>query len=136
VTVEALTPAKLSAVEQFEKHRSAYGAQKRIYMILFCIAFFVALTLSILQSEFSLVRVIEALPRTGSFIHNSFAVFSGWDNMGPELADWYWGFGKWADAVFVSLLMAFTATVVGTTIGGLLSFVSSSNLMSNYPLYF
>ena len=32
--------------------------------------------------------------------------------------------------------MAFTATVVGTTIGGLLSFVASSNLMKNYLLFF
>ena len=136
VTEEAVLPQKLNAVEQFEKHRSAYGAYKRNYLILFWVGFFVALTLSVLQSEFSIFAVIDALPRTGSFIHNSFAVFSGWDNIGPELADWYWGIGKWSDAVFVSLLMAFTATVVGTTIGGLLSFVASSNLMKNYFLFF
>jgi len=118
VTVEAVTTQQMSAVEQFEKHRSAYGAQKRIYLILFWAAFLIALTLSVLQSEFSIFKVIAALPRAGSFIHNSYAVFSGWDNIGPEFADWYWGIEKWADAVFVSLLMAFTATVVGTTIGG------------------
>jgi phosphonate transport system permease protein len=136
VTVEAVKTQKINAVEQFEKHRAAYGAQKRVYLILFWAAFLIALTLSVLQSEFSIFKVIAALPRAGSFIHNSFAVFSGWDNIGPEFADWYWGIEKWADAVFVSLLMAFTATVVGTTIGGLISFVASSNLMSNYPLYF
>ena len=32
--------------------------------------------------------------------------------------------------------MAFTATIVGTTVGGLLSFVASRNLMKRYWLYF
>ena len=32
--------------------------------------------------------------------------------------------------------MAFTATAVGTTIGGLLSFAASSNLMKNFYVYF
>jgi len=136
VTEEALTSRQSNAVEQFERARAAYGLHKRIYMILFWSAFFLALTLSVIQSEFSVWAVIDAMPRTGSFIHNSFNVFSGWDNLWPEFTDWYWGFGKWADAVFVSLLMAFTATVIGTTIGGLLSFIASANLMKNYAIYF
>lgn len=132
----ATTPKQLAVIAQFEATRTAYNRRKKMFAVTFWAAFFVCLTLAVLQTEFSIFGVIGALPRTGSFIYKSYAVFNGWDTFWIDLKDWYWGFLQWADALFVSLLMAFTATAVGTTIGGLLSFAASSNLMKNYYIYF
>lgn len=135
MAVEATTPRELDSVARFEAMRADYLRRKRFYTVLFWAAFLVCLTLAIVQTEFNIVTIIEALPRSSNFIVKSYSALS-WDNFWYDLNDWYWGFGKWLDALFVSLMMAFTATVVGTTVGGLLSFVASRNLSKNYWLYF
>ena len=135
MAVEAITPRELDSVARFEAMRADYLRRKRFYTVLFWAAFLVCLTLAIVQTEFDIVTIIEALPRSSNFIVKSYSALS-WDNFWYDLNDWYWGFGKWLDALFVSLMMAFTATVLGTTVGGLLSFVASRNLSKNYWLYF
>ena len=135
MAVEAVTPRKLDAVAQFEATRADYLRYKRFYTVVFWVGFLACLTLAIVQTGFDIFKIIEALPRSTSFIVKSYSALS-WDNFWHDLTDWYWGFGKWLDALFVSLMMAFTATVVGTTVGGLLSFVASRNLAKNYWLYF
>lgn len=137
MAVQATTTQKIDPVARFEAARAGYLRYKRVYMTLFWVAFFAALTLAVLQSGFSIFAVIEALPRSTGFIVKSYSAFHGWDTFWPDLKDWYWGFWQWLDALFVSLLMALTATILGTTFGGLLSFVASRNLMrKNYWLYF
>ena len=135
MAVEAVTPRKLDAVAQFEATRADYLRYKRFYTVVFWVGFLACLTLAIVQTGFNLFTIIEALPRSTSFIVKSYSALS-WDNFWYDLKDWYWGIGKWLDALLVSLMMAFTATVVGTTVGGLLSFVASRNLAKNYWLYF
>ena len=135
MTVEVTTSEKVDAVAHFEATRAAYMNYKRMYTALFWVAFFFCLTLSVIHTEFDIFLIIEKLPGTTSFIVKSYSALS-WENFWADLLDWYWGFWQWLDALFVSLLMAFTATVVGTTIGGLLSFIASSNLMKTYWLYF
>ena len=136
MTVEVITSEKVDAVAHFEATRAAYMNYKRMYTTLFWVAFFFCLTLSVIHTEFNIFLILEKLPGTTSFIVKSYSAFSSWDTFWFDLTDWYWGFWVWLDALFVSLLMAFTATVVGTTIGGLLSFVASRNLMKTYWLYF
>ncbi len=136
MTVEAITPEKVDAVAHFEATRAAYMNHKRVYAIIFWVGFFFFLIVSIVHTDFNIFTIIEKLPGTTSFIVKSYSAFTTWENFWPDLFDWYWGFETWVDALFVSLLMAFTATVVGTTIGGLLSFVASRNLMKKYWLYF
>ena len=135
MAVEATTPRDLDPVARFEAVRADYLRYKRFYTALFWVGFLACLTLAIIQTGFDIFKIIEALPRSTSFIVKSYSALS-WDNFWHDLKDWYWGIGKWLDALLVSLMMAFTATVVGTTVGGLLSFVASRNLAKNYWLYF
>jgi len=135
MTVAVVKSEKIDPVVRFEATRADYYRQKRGYAIMFWVAFFGCLALAVYQTEFSIFAVIESLPRSTSFIVKSYSALS-WDNFWADLKDWYWGFWKWLDALFISLMMAFTATIVGTTIGGTLSFVASRNLMKNYWLYF
>jgi phosphonate transport system permease protein len=131
----AVIAQRIDPVVQFEATRADYVRQKRVYTTMFWVAFVACLALAVWQTGFSLIAVIEALPRSSSFIVKSYSALS-WDNFWADLKDWYWGFWKWLDALLISLMMAFTATIVGTTIGGTLSFVASRNLMKNYWLYF
>jgi phosphonate transport system permease protein len=133
--VEAFTSEKIDAVAHFEATRTAYMSHKRKYTALFWAAFFICLAVSVIHTEFSIFLIIKKLPGTTGFIVKSYSALS-WENFWADLVDWYWGFWQWLDALFVSLLMAFTATIVGTTVGGLLSFVASRNLMKTYWLYF
>ncbi|MDD9984563.1 MAG: phosphonate ABC transporter, permease protein PhnE [Gammaproteobacteria bacterium] len=135
MAVEATAPRELDPVARFEATRADYLRYKRFYTVLFWVGFLACLTLAIVQTGFDIFKIIEALPRSSSFIVKSYSALS-WDNFWHDLKDWYWGFGKWFDALLVSLMMAFTATVVGTTVGGLLSFIASRNLAKNYWLYF
>lgn len=131
----AVVAQRLDPVAQFEATRADYVRQKRVYTTMFWVAFVACLALAVWQTGFSLIAVIEALPRSSSFIVKSYSALS-WDNFWADLKDWYWGFWKWLDALFISLMMAFTATIIGTAVGGTLSFVASRNLMKNYWLYF
>ena len=124
MAVEATAPRELDPVARFEATRADYLRYKRFYTALFWVGFLACLTLAIVQTGFDIFKIIEALPRSSSFIVKSYSALS-WDNFWHDLKDWYWGFGKWFDALLVSLMMAFTATVVGTTVGGLLSFIAS-----------
>ena len=135
MSAESVTSDKLDPVAHFEATRAAYMNHKRIYTTLFWVVFFIFLTISVIHTEFDIFLIIKKLPGTTSFIVKSYSALS-WENFWADLDDWYWGFWTWLDALFVSLLMAFTATIVGTTVGGLLSFVASRNLMKKYWLYF
>ena len=135
MSAETVTSDKLDPVAHFEATRAAYMNHKRIYTTLFWVVFFIFLTISVIHTEFDIFLIIKKLPGTTSFIVKSYSALS-WENFWADLDDWYWGFWTWLDALFVSLLMAFTATIVGTTVGGLLSFVASRNLMKKYWLYF
>jgi len=135
MTVEAMTIEKQDAVARFEATRAAYNRHKRIYTLLFWSAFFVCLVLSVIQSQFNVIKLVNGLPRTTGFIVKMYSALT-WENFWADLTDWFWGFDQWARALLTSLMMAFTATVLGTTFGGLLSFVASRNLMEKYWLYF
>ncbi len=135
MSAETVTSDKLDPVAHFEATRAAYMNHKRIYTTLFWAVFFIFLTISVIHTEFDIFLIIKKLPGTTRFIVKSYSALS-WENFWADLDDWYWGFWTWLDALFVSLLMAFTATIVGTTVGGLLSFVASRNLMKKYWLYF
>ena len=135
MSAESVTSDKTDAVAHFEATRAAYMNHKRIYTTLFWAVFLIFLTISVVHTDFDIFLIIKKLPGTTSFIVKSYSALS-WENFWADLDDWYWGIWTWLDALFVSLLMAFTATIVGTTVGGLLSFVASRNLMKKYWLYF
>ncbi|MDH3581971.1 MAG: hypothetical protein OEM91_15280, partial [Hyphomicrobiales bacterium] len=120
---------------QFELARSEYLRSKSVYRGIFVIGFVIAMALSVYHTGFNLAAVAEGIPRTTEFIVKMYSALS-WENFWTDLADWFWGFSEWVDALIVSLLMAFLATFLGTVFGGSLSFLASRNLAKNYGIYF
>ena len=126
---------KMDIATHFELARADYLGRKRMYLVIFWLGFFAFLATAVWHSGFDIILVLEGLPRTTDFIVKMYSAIR-WEHFWKDLAEWYWGFGGWVDALFVSLLMAFMATVLGTTFGGILSFFASRNLARHYATYF
>jgi phosphonate transport system permease protein len=119
---------------RFEQQYAAYRREKTIYSAVFWVGFLCCVIVAAITANFNLWTLIQGLPRTTDFlvkmvppIHlNSFA---------SDIAEWYWGIGKWLDSLLNTLLMAYLATVLGTIVGGTLSFFAARNLAGNFAIY-
>lgn len=122
------------AAARFSEDYRAYRREKRIYATLFAVVFVACLIAAAITAKFDVVRLIDGLPRTTDFLAKlvpplSYATFA------KDFAEWYWDIGKWMDSLLNTLLMAWLATVLGTTIGGFLSFFAARNLAGHYMVY-
>ena len=122
------------AVACFSSEYAAYRREKRIYASLFSAAFLLCVIGAGITAKFDVLRLIDGLPRTTEFLAKlvppiAYATFA------KDLAEWYWDIGKWMDSLLNTLLMAWLATVLGTTIGGFLSFFAARNLAGRYMVY-
>jgi phosphonate transport system permease protein len=134
---EAVVPMQQSHADQlarFEHHYTQYHRQKTIYGALFWIVFAACVVVAAVSARFDLPKLIEGLPRTTDFLVKMIPPI-GLDTFAADIGEWYWGIGKWMDSLLNTLLMAFLATVLGTVIGGSLSFLAARNLVRNYATY-
>ena len=118
----------------FEEQYAAYRRQKRWYAGVFIAVFFAVLATSWLTAKFDPVALLKGLPRTTDFLSQlvppvRLATF------GADVKEWYWDIGKWMESLLNTLLMAYLATVLGTAIGGFLSFFAARNLAQHYLVY-
>lgn len=121
-------------VARFEEQYDVYRRQKTTYTVLFACGFVICLAASIFTARFDPITIIQGLPRTTEFLERMippihFATFA------KDMSEWYWGIGKWMDNLLNTLLMAYLATVLGTAIGGSLSFLAARNLVRRYATY-
>ena len=128
-------PTKMDIATPFELARADYLGRKRMYLVIFWVGFVAFVGVAVGHSGVSVVEVIKGLPRTSDFIVKMYSAIR-WDHFSEDLTEWFWGFAAWVDQLIVSLLMAFMATVLGTTFGGILSFFASRNLARHYATYF
>lgn len=122
------------AIARFEQQYADYRRQKAIYSILFWIGFVVCVVTAAITAKFNVLTLIEGLPRTTDFLRQMIPPIH-LSTFSHDVADWYWGFGKWMISLLNTLLMAYLATVLGTTIGGFLSFFAARNLARHYLIY-
>ena len=122
------------AVAQFERQYADYRRSKTVSTVLFWALFAVCFVVSLVVTRFDVVVLIEGLPRTTDFIVKMIPPI-GWSSFGEDVGEWYWGIGKWLNSLLNTLLMAYLATVLGTTVGGALSFLAARNLVKSYAVY-
>jgi phosphonate transport system permease protein len=123
-----------SAVARFEEQYAAYRRQKAIYTALFWGAFAVCIVIAAITAQFNLLTLAMGLPRTTDFLQQMIPPIR-LTSFASDISEWYWGFGKWMDSLLNTLLMAWLATVLGTAIGGALSFFAARNLTRYYAVY-
>lgn len=124
-----------ASLKRFQSDWQVAATRSRIRLVLFGGLFACAVAGATWVSGFSLFRLIEGLPRVGEFLSGMIPPLH-WSTLGQDLANWYWGLGKWLRLLWTTLMMAFFATALGTILGGLLSFFAATNLGVNSAVVF
>ncbi len=138
-------PQRADAVALFERHRAELRRQKMGTTVLGLLAFLVLLGLSVWVSRFTPERLAEGLPRIFEYFGTVMPslewdkLFVGRNEMGNavegSLTFWYTDLDKYLTLIFETILMAMTATILGTFGAFLLSFPASQNLAPNGWIY-
>lgn len=118
----------------FEARYAAYRREKRIYASIFGAVFLVCLIAAAITAKFDILTLVQGLPRTTEFLVKLIPPI-GLGTFATDVAEWYWDIGRWMDSLLNTLLMAWLATVLGTAIGGFLSFFAARNLAGHYAVY-
>lgn len=135
----------LGAVRLFEKHRAELKASKRTMNLIMLAAFLVCLALSVYISQFYPERLANGIPRIfeyfGTIIPNLQweVLFEGRTEDGRAVAGsityWYTDFWTYVTLIWETILMAITATLIGTAVAFVLSFPAAANLAPNSWIY-
>ena len=138
MTIGKIAPAGRARADamaaRFERQYTAYARQKTMYTALFWGAFLACLITSIIVAKFNVATLIQGLPRTTEFLVKMIPPIH-LQTFAADIGEWYWGIGKWMNNLLNTLLMAYLATVLGTLIGGALSFFAARNLVKHYATY-
>ena len=132
--IQATIQGTGDAVDKFESAYKEYQRNKRTFNIVFLAVFGLCLVLSIISTEFDFYVLIKGLPRTREFLFRLIPPIT-YDEFALDVLDWYWNIEKWMENLLNTLFMAFLATLLGTVIGGGLSFFAARNLVKHYATY-
>ncbi|QMV00495.1 phosphonate ABC transporter, permease protein PhnE [Devosia sp. D6-9] len=123
---------RLAAFEQ--RYRQEQGV-RLFWTGAYALLFLVALTISIVVSDFNLPGLITGLPKAWNYIAGTLPSLS-FETLWADLADWYWGLRFWLRLLFETILMGFIGTVLGGIVALALSFPAARNLVENTAIYF
>ncbi len=132
--VQATTQGSDDAVENFDAAYKVYQHNKRTFNVICLVVLGVCFGFSIFSTEFDFSVLIDGLPRTREFLFRLIPPIT-YDEFSLDILDWYWNIEEWMENLLNTLLMAFLATLLGTIIGGALSFFAARNLVKNYATY-
>ncbi|GAB5509278.1 MAG: hypothetical protein Rhims3KO_06790 [Hyphomicrobiales bacterium] len=130
----------------YEKHRSELARAKMGQTILLAALFFGLLVFSIITSQFYPERLAQAGSRVLEYFSTIMPDLE-WDKLflgrtedgsavAGSLTYWYTDLGKYLALIWETILMAITATILGTAGALALCFAGSRNLITNSWIYF
>jgi phosphonate transport system permease protein len=128
-------PQKSKAFADFSKIESGFRRAKRRQMLIFAVIFIFALFASAYVGEVSIAEFIEGLPSFFNYFHQTLPEIHA-ESFQSDVADWYWGIGKWLRFLWDTVLIAFLATLFGFVFAFILCFGASRNLNNHYWTYF
>jgi phosphonate transport system permease protein len=133
------------AVSVYERHRAEMRASKRVWNILVFGAFLICLVLSIYVSRFYPDRLAEGVPRIFEYFGTIIpdlqwdVLFEGRGDDGRavpgSITYWYTDFWDYLALLGETILMAITATIIGTAVAFVMSFPAAANLAPNSWVY-
>ena len=133
------------AVSVYERHRADLIASRRLWNLLFLAAFSICFGLAVFVSQFYPDRLAEGLPRIFEYFATIVpdlqwnVLFEGRDETGRavpgSITFWYTDFQDYVVLLWETILMAITATILGTAVAFLLSFPAAINLAPNSWVY-
>ena len=122
------------AAARFAAEYAAHRRKRRAATLFFGALFTGCVLLAAVVAKFDVAKLVEGLPRTTEFLSKLVPPI-GMATFSDDVKEWYWDIGKWMASLGNTLLMAWTATVLGTTLGGFLSFFAARNLARHYAIY-
>ena len=132
--IKATKKESKNAVDKFELEYKAFVRNKRNFNVIFLSLFSLFFVISIVSTEFDFFTLIDGLPRTRDFLFRLVPPIT-YSDFVPDVQYWYWNIDKWMENLLNTLLMAFLATMLGSVIGGALSFYAAQNLAKHYSTY-
>jgi len=134
MSIQTTTQESDNAVKKFEAAYEVYQRKKRTFNVTFLLVFGLCFILAIISTEFNIMVLLEGFPRTRDFLFRLVPPIT-YDEFTLDVLDWYWNIEEWMENLLNTLLMAFLATMMGTLIGGALSFFAARNLVKHYATY-
>lgn len=126
-----------TAVSTFERHRAELLASKRAMNIFALVVFLVCVALSVWISRFTPERLASGVPRILEYFQTVLpnlqwdVLFEGRNEAGRatpgSLTYWYADFWTYLELIWETILMAITATLLGTAGAFVLSFPAAHN---------
>ena len=125
-------PARLAVL------RAGYAqavAARRRSQALFAVALLLCVGLSAWVGEVGLRNAWLNLAKFPAYIAGTAPTLHA-ATLGADLAEWYWGLGRWLRLLWETLLIAYVGTVVGALGAFVLCFAASANLVPSAALVF
>ena len=125
-------PARLAVL------RAGYAqavAARRRSQALFAVALLLCVGLSAWVGEVDLRNAWLNLAKFPAYIAGTAPTLHA-ATLGADLAEWYWGLGRWLRLLWETLLIAYVGTVVGALGAFVLCFAASANLVPSAALVF
>jgi phosphonate transport system permease protein len=131
--VSPLTGAN-NQVAAFERARQELNRAKRVQTVTWASLFLLGVAGSVWVSEVSLGKLVGGFPGLVSYVQGTLPVIRA-GHFIADVAEWYWGLGRWLSLLLDTLLIAFMGTLFGTVGAFFLCFPASRNLASHGWLY-
>ena len=123
-----------AALPSFEAERRRRARRRRQASLRWGLAFVVALGLSVVVSEFSPVRLVMGLPGVTSYLAGTLPTLRP-SHLAGDLAEWYWGLGRWLLLLLDTVVIAFVGTLLGMAGALALCFHGSSAMARGRASY-
>jgi phosphonate transport system permease protein len=121
-----MTSSSATALD-FETHYRSLGARKRLVTVAYGALFLIAFALSAWVGEFDLLKLLRSLPRVHEYAVKTLPTLS-LPTLWHDLNEWFYAPGKWLSLLWETILIAYTATLLGTLGALALCFHASQNM--------
>lgn len=118
----------------FEAQYRALGARKRLATLGYGALFLLAFALSAWVGEFDPVKLVRSLPRIHEYAAKTLPTL-GMATLWHDLNEWFYAPGKWLSLLWETILIAYTATLLGTVGALVLCFHATTNLRRGAASY-
>lgn len=122
------------AVAAFARAKRPLVHARRVQTATFGGLFTLAVVGSLWLSEVSLSKVIEGFPGLVAYVAGTLPAIH-YESVRADVAEWYWGLGRWLTLLLDTMVIAFMGTLLGATSAVVLSFPAARNLAPNIWVY-
>jgi phosphonate transport system permease protein len=122
------------AMAAFAQAQRALVRARRTQTATFGSLFLLAVAGSLWVSEVSVSKVVTGLPGLVAYVAGTLPMIR-LESVSADVAEWYWGLGRWLTLLLDTLVIAFMGTLLGATGAFVLGFPAAHNLASHTGMY-